>query len=90
MKTPKMPCTSKDITVRMKRNVLSWFGHAERIIDAKMAKKVYDRKVSGKSGRARPRLTFENTISKILKEGRVKTYEAVVDNGRGERGVLRP
>ena len=85
-----MPCTSKDVTVRMKKNVLRWFGHAERIIDAKMAKKVYDRKVSGKRGRARPRLTFENTISKILKKGHVKAYEEVDDNGRGERGVLRP
>ena len=34
-----------------------------------MAKKIYDGKVSGKRGK--PRLTFENTVSKILEEGHV-------------------
>ena len=38
-----------------------------------MAKKIYDRKVGGKRGRGRYRLTFENTISKILEEGHVKS-----------------
>ena len=33
---------------------------------------IYDGKVSGKRGRGRPRLTFENTVSKIL-EGHVKS-----------------
>ena len=35
-------------------------------------KKIYDGKVSGKRGRGRPRLNFENTLSKILEEGHVK------------------
>ena len=38
-----------------------------------MAKKIYDGKVSGKRGRGIPRLTFENTVSKILEEGHVKS-----------------
>ena len=38
-----------------------------------MAKKIYDGKVSGKRSRGRPRLTFENTVSKILEEGHVKS-----------------
>ena len=29
--------------------------------------------MSGKGGRGRPRLTFENTVSKILEEGHVKS-----------------
>ena len=37
-----------------------------------MAKKIYDAKVSGKRGRWRPRLTFENIVSKILEESHVK------------------
>ena len=57
----------------MKKNVLSWFGHVERMSDERIAKKIYDRKVSGKRGRGRPRLTFENTVSKILEEGHVKS-----------------
>ena len=67
-----MTGTSEDVTVRMKKNVLSWFGHVERISDERMAKKIYDEKVSGKRGSGRPRLTFENTASKILEEGHVK------------------
>ena len=37
-----------------------------------MSKKIYDGKESGKRGRGRPQLTFENTVSKILEEGHVK------------------
>ena len=39
-----MAGTSEDGTVRMKKNVLSWFGHAERMNVEKMAKKIYDGK----------------------------------------------
>ena len=63
----------KDVTVRMKKNVLSWFGHVERMSDDRMAQKIYDGKVSGKRGRERHRLTFENAVSKILGEGHVKS-----------------
>ena len=41
--------------------------------DEIMAKNIYDGKVSGKRDRGRPRLTFENTVSKILEEGHVKS-----------------
>ena len=47
--------------------------NVERMSDEKMAKKTYDGKVSGKRGRGRPRLTFENTVSKKLEEGHVKS-----------------
>ena len=55
--------------MRIKKNVLSWFGHVERMSDKRMAKKIYDGKVGGK----RDRLTFENTLSKILEEGHIKS-----------------
>ena len=58
----RMAGTSEDVTVRMKKNVLSWFGHVERMRDGRIAKKIYDGKVSGKRDRGRPRLTFENTV----------------------------
>ena len=38
-----------------------------------MAKKIYDGKVNAKRGRGGPLLTFENTVSKILEEGHVKS-----------------
>ena len=72
-----MAGTSEDVTVRMKKNVLSLFGHVERMTDERMAKKIYDGKVSCKRGRGRPRLTFENTVSKILEEGHVKSMRTL-------------
>ena len=68
-----MAGTSEGVTVRMKKNVLSWFGHVERMSDERMAKKIYDEKVTGKRVRGRPRLIFENTVSKILEECHVKS-----------------
>ena len=68
-----MAGTSEDVTVRMKKNALSWFGHVERMSDERMAKNVYDGRVTGKRGRGTPRLTFENIVSKILEEGHVKS-----------------
>ena len=38
-----------------------------------MAKKIYDGKVSGNRGRGRPRLSFENTVPKILEGRHVKS-----------------
>ena len=64
--------TTSDVTVIMKKNVLSWFGHVKRMSGEKMAKKIYDGKMSGKRDRGRLRLTFANTISKILEEGHLK------------------
>ena len=46
--------TSEDVTVRVKQNVLSWFGDVEQMSDERMAKKIYDGKESGKRDRGRP------------------------------------
>ena len=59
----RMAGISEYVMVRMKKNVLSWFGHVERM---RVSNKIYDGKVSGKRGRV-PRLTFENTVSKSSK-----------------------
>ena len=47
----RMAGTRGDVTVRIKNNVLSSFGHVERMSDERMAKKIYDGKLSGKKGR---------------------------------------
>ena len=54
--------------IGMKKNVLSWFGHVERMSDERMAKKIYDGKVSGKRGRGRPRLTFETQYQRYWRK----------------------
>ena len=41
-----------------------------------MAKNIYDGKMSGKRDRARPRLTFENTISKIVEKSHVRSMRS--------------
>ena len=52
--------------------MLSRFRHVKQMSDERMAKKIYDGRVSSKRGRGRPRLAFENTVSKI-QEGHVKS-----------------
>ena len=42
-----MTGTSEGVTVRIKKNMLSWFWHVERMSDERVAKKIYDGKVSG-------------------------------------------
>ena len=61
-----MAGTTENVLVRMKKNVLSWFGHVKRMSDERMTQKIYNLKMSDKTGRGRPRLSFENTVSKIL------------------------
>ena len=73
----RMAGTNEDVTVRMQKNVLSWFGHFERMSHERMVKKIYDGKVSGKRDRRRPRLTFKNTVSKIVEEGHVKSMRTL-------------
>ena len=41
----RMAGTSEDVTMRMKKNVLSWFGNVERMSDERMAKMFYEGKV---------------------------------------------
>ena len=67
-----MAGNSEDVTVRMKKNVVSCFGHVERMSDERMTKKNYDEKGVVPLGRGRTRLTFENKVSKILEENHVK------------------
>ena len=67
MKMHRMAGTSENVR---SRHVLSWFGHVERMSDERMAKKIL-----GKIDRGRPGLNFENTVSMILEEGRVKSMK---------------
>ena len=66
--------------MRMKKKVLSKFGHVQRMSDETKAKTIYDGKVNDKRGKGRPRLTLQNTEY---------VYEEVDDSGRGERSTWR-
>ena len=57
--------------VRLRKNVFSLFRYLKRMKEYQ--KKIYDEKVTGRSGRRRPRLIFENAVSKILEEGDVNS-----------------
>jgi hypothetical protein len=45
----------------MNRNVLRWYGHAERTEEEIMDKKVYRAKVEDSRGRERPKLRWMDT-----------------------------
>ena len=55
------------VLVRMKNNVLSWFGHVGRMRDDRIAEKIYNGKVSSKRGRGETSVNVENTVSKRVK-----------------------
>ena len=74
----------EDVTVRMNKNVLSWFGHVERMSDERIAKKIYDGKIdlwkhSIKDTGGRSRKKHEDLPESMYKE--------IHDDGRGERGM---
>ena len=57
-----------------------------------MANEICEGKVNGKTGRCRPRWTFENMVSIILDEGYVRstrTPPRLDDSGQSERGMQR-
>ena len=72
----RMTGISEDVTVKMKKNLLSWFWHVERMSDERMTKKIYDGKVSGKRGRGRLRWTFERRLQLNLL---IKFAKSVID-----------
>ena len=67
-----MAGTSEDVTVRIEKNVLSWFGHHERMSDERMAKNIYCGKVSGKR---------QGETSQKHEDPPKGMYEEVDDNG---------
>ena len=54
----------------VKRNALRWYGHVRRMPEERMAKRVYQSKVSGELGRGRPPMTWECKVEQynIMKE----------------------
>ena len=77
-----MVVTSEDVTMRIKKNVLSWFGQIEQMSEENMAKQICDGKVRD---RARHRLTLENKDT----GGRLRKKHKDARNVCRERGMQK-
>ena len=76
-----------DVTEKIRRNTLRWFGHVERMESESLTKRVYVSEVDGDRGRGRPRLRWRDGVEKYLGEGGLSWGE-----GRqmtGDRGTWR-
>ena len=59
-----------DLSGRVEKCVLRWFGHVERMYGERMAKKIYNSGVEGTRGRGRPnRVWMDGAKKPSVKEG---------------------
>ena len=78
---------SVDVTEKIRRNTLRWFGHVERMESESLTKRVYVSEVDGVRGRGRPRLRWRDGVERYMREGGLSWGE-----GRqmtGDRGTWR-
>jgi hypothetical protein len=65
----------EDVVTKIKKGMLRWFGHIERMDSERLTKKVYMGEVSGKRKCGRPRKKWLNQIEEILQEGNVRSHK---------------
>ncbi|KAJ0176387.1 hypothetical protein K1T71_007566 [Dendrolimus kikuchii] len=63
------------VGVKVRKGMLRWFGHVERMHDERMTKQIYNAKVDGSRSRGRPRHTFHDQIDRVLAEGDVRSLK---------------
>merc|ERR1711872_65064 len=70
----------KNVSVgqRIDQGLLRWFGHAERMGDERLAKRVYDSNVRGMRRRGRPRKCWINGVRETLERNSLTIEEAKV------------
>ncbi|CAG4947225.1 unnamed protein product [Parnassius apollo] len=61
------------MTYRIKKGMLRWFGHVERMNEERVTKQIYMADVNGRIGKGRPKKKFIDQIGDILKIGHVKS-----------------
>ncbi|KAJ0175498.1 hypothetical protein K1T71_008657 [Dendrolimus kikuchii] len=66
----KLQCKKESVGVKVRKGMLRWFGHVERMHDERMTKQIYNAKVDGCRSRGRPRHTFHDQIDHLCNHHR--------------------
>ena len=62
---------TEEMSKRVDRKVLKWFGHVERMGDERLTKKVYKSEVGGVRGRGRPHFRWIDGVKDACKRRRM-------------------
>jgi hypothetical protein len=58
---------------KIEKNMLSWFGHEERMDERRLTKEIYKADLGGNAGSRRPRRTFLDQIGEVLEKDQVRS-----------------
>ena len=70
-----------DAIGQVKRKVLQWFGHMERMGSERLTKKVYSSEVQGVRRRGRPRARWKDKVKEYMEEGGLDWEEGLEMTG---------